>query len=105
MNAVLKQLEGFLTVWKAIMIPPIDIYIYMGREWWWYHLSFLLSSNGNRAWRIIIPKHFPGFSFIIATRARESTRAVELLRNHLALTPVDYIQQIDLHCIAVNGLM
>jgi hypothetical protein len=38
-----------------------------------------LSSNGNRAWRIIIPEHFPGFSFIIATWARQSTQAAELL--------------------------
>jgi hypothetical protein len=53
--------------------------IFLGREWWMYHLSFLLSSNGKRAWRIIIPEHFPGFSFfIIPRRARESTRAVEL---------------------------
>jgi hypothetical protein len=36
------------------------------RGWWWYHLSLLLSSNGNSAWGITIADRFLGFSFIIA---------------------------------------
>jgi hypothetical protein len=80
--------------------------MFWGREWWcWYHLSFLFSSNGNRSWRIIIPEHFSGFLVYHCYIGPSIQTSGGTTLCNLALTRVDYRQQISIHCIAVNALM